>query len=129
MFDFYQDGIILVIFVDQVFFYIKFFNQLKLQVQFLLGKEVINLVILVENVMISQKNGYNDQWFKVEVCIVDCNVIQGYIWGGYLVKSWSYVQLAGQVEFYFFVIGFVSEMCQCLEDIKVSMKIIKDGVQ
>ena len=55
--DFYQDGTTLVTFVDQAPLYTKPSNQSKLQAQLPLGKEVTNLVIPVENVTISQKNG------------------------------------------------------------------------
>ncbi len=63
-----------------------------------------------------------------ETCSPNRNVIQGYIWGGYLAKSWRSFQAPDQpLETYLVALGLASELRQRPEDIKASLKVIHHG--
>lgn len=127
--DFYLDGTTLITFQDDTPLRTAPSADSKVQARLPLGKAVTNIYVAVEDAEFGMHNGYLDQWFLVETCSEDRNVIQGYIWGGYLAKSWNFFQAPGELEPSLLALGLSGDMRQRPEDIKASLKIIKNGHQ
>lgn len=127
--DFYQDGSTLITFIEDTPLRSNPSDHSALQLRLPLGKAVTNVAIPVESAVISAKNGYTDQWFLVETCTADRNVIRGYIWGGHLAKSWRYLPDSYEDTQSLVAFGLANQHRQRPEDIKASLKIIRNGVQ
>lgn len=126
--DFYQDGTTLLTFIEDTPLYETPSKKSRPQMHLPLGKTVTNISIPVEDAEFADINGYTDQWFLVETCSANRNVIQGYIWGGHLAKSWRYFQTPDQPKYSNLVaLGLAAEVRQRPEDIKASLKIINNG--
>lgn len=127
--DFYQDGTTLLTFIDNTPLRSRPSAKSALKVNLPLGKTVTNVVIPVESVVLSTENGYTDQWFLVETCTTDRNVIRGYIWGGHLAKSWRFLHNKDDNNPSIVAFGLANQYRQRPEDIKASLKIIYNAGQ
>mgnify|MGYP000249883894 CR=1 FL=1 len=127
--DFYLDGTTLITFQDNVPLRTAPSVDSKTQVNLPIGKAVTNIYVPVEDAVFSMQNGYLDQWFHVETCSANRNVVEGYVWGGHLAKSWNYFQAPGDKEPSLLALGLSDENRQQPEDIKASLKIIRNGEQ
>lgn len=126
--DFYEDGTTLLTFIEDTPLYKTPSKNNQPELLLPLGKTVTNISIPVEEAEFADVNGYSDQWFMVETCTPNRNVVEGYIWGGHLAKGWHYFQLPDQPKYSSIIaLGLGSEVRQRPEDIKASMKIINDG--
>lgn len=125
--DFYLDGTQLVSFVENT--PVKQSPQSKSTTlgTLRLGQVVTNFSIPVDKVVFSEHHGYREQWFRVEACSPDGNVFNGYVWGGYLAKSWQYFDLQGDGTKELIALGLSTNQRQAPEDTRAALKIIENG--
>ena len=93
----------------------------------MLGQAVTNVAIPVEKAVYSEHHGYREQWFLVEACSATGNVFTGYVWGGFLAKSWQYFDLEGNGTKELIALGLSTNPRQAPEDIRASLKVIENG--
>lgn len=127
--DFYLDGTTLITFQDETPLRKAPSAKSEAQMSLPIGKAVTNIYVAVEDAVFSTLNGYLDQWFLVETCSADRNVVRGYVWGGHLAKSWNYFQTPGEKEPSLIALGLSNQQRRQPEDIKASLKIIQNGQQ
>ncbi|MEL6972505.1 MAG: hypothetical protein AAFO02_20230 [Bacteroidota bacterium] len=126
--DFYKDGTTLLTFIEDTPLYKTPSPKGQPEMRLPLGKVVTNIAIPVEEVEFTVVNGYSDQWFLVETCSPTRNVVQGYVWGGHLAKSWRFFQAPDQPQHSNLIaLGLASDVRQRPEDIKASLKVINKG--
>lgn len=125
--DFYTEGSQLIAFVDQASVRKSPSENSKKLGTLKLGQAVTNIIISVEDAVFSVQQGYREQWFHIEACNVDGNVYTGYVWGGHLAKSWQYFDLENNGRKALIALGLSDQQRQAPEDIRASLKIIKDG--
>lgn len=125
--DFYLDGAQLISFVEDAPVMKSPQAKGHAMGKLALGQVVTNLAIPVEKAVFSEQYGYREQWFLVEACSADRNVYTGYIWGGYLAKSWQYFDLEGDGSKELIALGLSTNERQAPEDIRASLKIIEQG--
>lgn len=125
--DFYLDGTQLISFMENT--PVKQLPQTNSRTlgTLALGQTVTNFSIPVDKAVYSEHHGYREQWFKVEACSADGNVYTGYVWGGFLAKSWQYFDLEEKGTKSLIALGLSTNPRQAPEDIRAMLKIIQNG--
>jgi hypothetical protein len=125
--DFYLDGTQLISFVENTPVKQSPKSQSPTLGTLMLGQAVTNFSIPVAKAVFSEHHGYREQWFLVEACCADGNVYSGYVWGGFLAKSWQYFDLEGDGNKELIALGLSTNPRQAPEDIRASLKVIQNG--
>lgn len=123
--DFYLDGTELISFVDDASVHSQPSAHSSQLATLQLGQGVTNIAVPVAKTVFSSQNGYREQWFQVAVCQPDGNLQKGYIWGGYLAKSWRFFDVDADGQQELIALGLSQDVRQQPQSIQAELKIIK----
>lgn len=72
-------------------------------------------------------NGYGDIWYHVRGKDPQGRSFTGYIWGGEIAKGWRSVNLDGQGEAEFIMLGISSQERKAPQDINAELRVVRRG--
>lgn len=72
-------------------------------------------------------NGYGDIWYHVRGKDPHGHAFTGYIWGGEIAKGWRLVDLDGEGEAEFILLGVSSKTRKVPEDINAELRVVRRG--
>ncbi len=89
-----------------------------------IGSNVTNIVTQAFETYPDEINGYADRWFRVRARTADYGWIEGYIWGSYVARAWTWVQLDPDSRPVFAMLGIGSQPIEQLAQMQGEIRLV-----